>query len=103
MSPLAISVPLYPCSQSHQRHKVVVLLLEHVEFHLVLSCFKLLAQRVPIVVIGKIIDAVAAAEDALAHVEFLGEVDDFLADVFDALAVLRLHRNVAVGHKGAQE
>ena len=94
---------LHPSSQGHQRHKAAVFLLEHVEFYLVLSCFELFAQRIPIVVLGKIVDAVAATQDTLAHVEFLGEIDDLLADVFYALAVLRLYRDVAVGHEGAKD
>ena len=85
-----------PCAYGNQDHKVLILLFGHGELDLVLCSLKLFAQRAPIVVLGKIVDAVAAPKDRLAHVELCAEVDDLFSRIFDPLSVLGLDRDVSI-------
>ena len=91
-----------PCAERNENDEVLVFLLGHGEFDLVLGGFEFLAEGAPVVVGGEVIDAVPATEDALADIEFLGEIDDILAGVFYALSILSLHRNVAVCDEDAK-
>src|SRR5262249_37508914 len=59
-------------------------------------------ERVPLVVFGKIIDAIAAAEQLLAHAERLSELHDIRADILHLLTILGLHSNEAIGYQTAE-
>ncbi len=92
-----------PRSQRHQDHQVGVFLLLHAELYLILGRFQLFPERIPVIALREIVDAVAATEHALVHVQLFGQVDDLLADIFHALAVLSLHRDVSVCHQRAED
>ena len=68
----------------------------HRRFHFVLGRFQFLLKRIPLVVLGEFVDAVAAAEHVLAYAQRFREFDNVGADVFDLLAVFRFNRNKSV-------
>src|SRR5205823_14535122 len=67
-----------------------------------LSRLEFFLERVPFVVLGELVDAVAAAEHVLAHAQRLRQFDNVGPDVFDLLAVFRFDRDEAVGNQSAK-
>jgi hypothetical protein len=67
-----------------------------------LSGLKFFLKRVPLVVLGKLIDAVAATEDVLTYAERFRELNDVGPDVFNLLTVLRFNRDETIGNQTAE-
>jgi len=55
-----------------------------------------------LVVLGKVIDAVAAAEQLLADSERLAELHDVRPDILHLLTVLGFHGDEAIGYQPAE-
>ena len=64
--------------------------------------FQFFLERVPFVVLGEFVNAIAAAKQALANSERLCQLDDVGSDVFDLLTVLCFDRDKAVGNQPAE-
>ena len=52
--------------------------------------------------LGKFVDAIAAAEQLLAHSERLSELHDIRADILDLLTVLGFHGDESIGNQTAE-
>src|SRR3984893_5638436 len=68
----------------------------HRRFYFVLRRLQFFLERVPFVVLGKLIDTIAAAEDVLAHPERFRQFDNVGPDVLYLLTVFRFNRNESV-------
>ncbi len=74
----------------------------HRGFHFVLGRLEFFLERIPFAVLGEFVDAIAAAEDVLAHPERLRQLDDVRADVLHLLAVLRFDGDETVRDQTTQ-
>src|SRR6266581_705550 len=91
-----------PPAKSNKDDQVLVGVRLHRGFHLILRRFQFLLERVPLVVLGKFIDAIAAAEQLLAYSERFSELHDIRADVLHLLTVLGFHGDEPIGYQTAE-
>ena len=91
-----------PAAEAHEDHEVLVAIRLHRGLHFVLRRLQFFLKRVPFVVLGELVDALAAAEHVLAHAERLRQLDDVGADVLHLLAVLRFDGDETVGNQAAK-
>ena len=91
-----------PGTCGNERSKGLIALRYHGSPNIIGGCFKFLAQGEPIILIGKVRNALAAHQNILAHPECAGQGNDIFAGIFDLLAVLCLDRHIAVGDERAE-
>jgi len=77
-----------PTADTYQNNQVLVAMRLHRRFHFVLCRLQFFLKRIPLVVLGKLVDAVAAAEHVLAYAQRLRQFDNVGPDVLNLLAVL---------------
>ena len=92
-----------PAAESYQDYQVLVGVRLHRGFHFVLRRFQFFLERVPFVVLGKFVDAIAAAEQLSRLLRaLLPSLMMSDADILHLLAVLRFHGDEAVRDQTAE-
>ena len=91
-----------PTTESYQNYQVLVGVRLHRGFYFVLRRFQFFLKRVPFVVLGKFVDAIAAAKQLLADPEGFCEFDDVRPNILDLLTVLCFHGDKAIGDQTAK-
>src|SRR5882762_2016549 len=91
-----------PTTERYQNYQVLVGVRLHRGFYFVLCRFQFFLKRVPFVVLGKFVDATAAAKQLFADPEGFCELDDVRPNILDLLTILRLHGDKAIGNQTAE-
>src|SRR5262245_342312 len=91
-----------PTAKGYENNQVLVGMRLHRRFYFILCRFQFLLKRVPFVVFSKLVDATPATKQLFTDAQRFCELDDVCSNIFDLLAVLRLHCDKAVGDQTAE-